>query len=102
MRFHSLTVLELKVLDGEVDDGWVFLHVEVVLREARQVEYQVPARGGVGTRRKKVNKTYLVYPGTRYGVYNRQTQFFNLVGLYSWRIRIQRKILFFLINVLMP
>lgn len=40
-----LTVLELEVLDGEVDDRRVFLHVEVVLGEASQVEDQVPAAG---------------------------------------------------------
>lgn len=40
--FNILTVLELEVLDGKVDDGWVLLDVEVVLRETTQVEYQVP------------------------------------------------------------
>lgn len=33
-----LTVLELQVLDGEVDDGRVFLNVKVVLGETSEVK----------------------------------------------------------------
>lgn len=38
-----LTVFQLQVLDGEVDDRWVLLHVEVVLRESGEVEDEIPA-----------------------------------------------------------
>lgn len=43
-----LTILEFEILDREVDDRGIFLHVEVVLGEAGEVEDQVPAAGSKG------------------------------------------------------
>lgn len=44
--FVLLTVLELQVLDGDIDNGGVLLHEEVVAGEAGQVEDEVAGQLG--------------------------------------------------------